>query len=202
MKCPDCRRAITENASFCGLCGFNFSADFQAKLTAYFELKEDVSKLRSIARNELSAGIERLSAKIEKYYSAEEELSAPAPAPVRTEAARPVVTVSAPPPPPPPTKEDKQRADLNFETAMGQKWLLIIGVVATVFGVGYFLKYSFDQGWVGPAGRVAMAYLWGAVFLFGGNLFRKRQNMENFGLYLSGGGFTSPRSRLSSSITS
>ena len=189
MKCPACNCTITETAAYCGTCGFNFSAEFRARLELYLELKGDLDKLRSIARNDLSAGIERLSFRIEKFYSAEEGSPAPAAAPVKTEAAKPAVIAAAPLPPPPPaaTKEEKQRADLNFETTMGQKWLLIIGIVATVFGVGYFLKYSFDQGWVGPAGRVAMAYLWGAAFLFGGNLFRKR-NLENFGLYLSGGG--------------
>jgi uncharacterized membrane protein len=55
-----------------------------------------------------------------------------------------------------------------------------------VFGVGYFLKYSFEQGWVGPEGRVAMAYLWGIVLLVAGDRFRK--SFERFGLSLIGGG--------------
>ncbi|HAH31830.1 MAG TPA: hypothetical protein DCL44_05900 [Elusimicrobia bacterium] len=183
MKCPKCREIITEPAAFCGHCGFNFTPDLQSKAALYLELKGDLDKLRSIAKDDLSAGIERLSLKIEKVYSTEEGSAAPAPAPIKIEAAKPAVIAAAPKV----TKEEKLREALNFETAMGQKWLLIIGIVATVFGVGYFLKYSFEQGWVGPAGRVCMAYLWGAAFLFGGNMFRKR-NLENFGLYLSGGG--------------
>ena len=50
------------------------------------------------------------------------------------------------------------------ELQIGQKWLLIAGVVVVLFGIGYFLKYAFDQNWVGPWGRVAMAY--GGAFLF------------------------------------
>ena len=69
---------------------------------------------------------------------------------------------------------------------MGQKWLLIVGILTMVFGVGYFLKYSFEQGWVGPAGRVALAYVWGVVFLVAGDRFRKK--IERFGLSLIGGG--------------
>lgn len=192
MKCPGCRHTITEAVSFCGYCGFKFSAEFQSKIELYLELKGDLDKLRSIASNDLAGGIERLSYKIEKHYGEEARAGVqPEPA-VQPQRAAPRALsqphFSPPPPPPAPKKEEtSQREDLNFETAMGQKWLLIVGVVATVFGVGYFLKYSFDQGWVGPAGRVAMAYLWGAAFLFGGNIFRRR-GMENFGLYLSGGG--------------
>jgi uncharacterized membrane protein len=85
--------------------------------------------------------------------------------------------------PPIPTAEKKGS---QFEVRLGQKWLLIIGIVTMVFGIGYFLKYSFEQGWIGPAGRVAMAYLWGIVFLIAGNQFRKR--FEAFGLSLIGGG--------------
>ena len=210
MKCPGCRHIITETSYFCEYCGFSFSPEFQSKLELYLELRGDLDKLRSIAKNDLSVGIERLSTKIEKYYAADEEPAPRAAAPARSEAVPPAKPAAAAPAAPvrpeamhpafvtaapapklpvtPVTKEEKRRNDLNFETAMGQKWLLIIGIVATVFGVGYFLKYSFDQGWVGPAGRVAMAYVWGAVFLFGGDMFRKRLNMENFGLSLSGGG--------------
>ncbi len=75
----------------------------------------------------------------------------------------------------------------HTEVTFGQKWLLIAGVIITVLGVGWFLKYSFDQNWIGPAGRVALAYLGGIAFLAGGELFRRR-DFGIFGLYLIGGG--------------
>ena len=56
-----------------------------------------------------------------------------------------------------------------------------------VFGVGYFLKYSFEQGWIGPTGRVLAAYAWGLALLAGGQWFRRR-TFERYGLWLSGGG--------------
>lgn len=74
-----------------------------------------------------------------------------------------------------------------FETNLWQKWMLIVGIVTMVFGIGYFLKYSFDKGWIGPAARVSLAYLWGIAFLVGGNQFRKK-DYRLFGLYLVGGG--------------
>ncbi len=73
------------------------------------------------------------------------------------------------------------------EVRLGQKWLLIAGVVITVLAVGYFLKYSFDRNWIGPAGRVALAYLAGMAMLGVGEFFR-RKKLKLFGLYLLGGG--------------
>jgi len=85
------------------------------------------------------------------------------------------------------SKSNTKKRGLDFEVNLGQKWLLIIGIITTVIGVGYFLKYSFDKGWVGPAGRVAMAYAWGMGFLVAGNHFRKNK-YELYGLSLIGGG--------------
>ena len=73
------------------------------------------------------------------------------------------------------------------EVRLGQKWLLIAGLVITVLAVGYFLKYSFDRNWIGPAGRVSLAYLAGIAMMSVGEFYR-RKKFELFGLYLLGGG--------------
>ena len=73
------------------------------------------------------------------------------------------------------------------EAQLGQKWLLIVGIIVMVLGIGYFLKYSFDRNWIGPAGRVAMSYAAGMACLAGGEITRRRL-ARMFGLYLSGGG--------------
>ncbi len=86
-------------------------------------------------------------------------------------------TVSTPPP----------FLDRAAEVRLGQTWLLIIGIVVMVLGVGYFLKYAFDRNWIGPVGRVAMAYAGGAACLAIGEHFR-RKGLAAFGLYLVGGG--------------
>ncbi|HTC22373.1 MAG TPA: DUF2339 domain-containing protein, partial [bacterium] len=72
------------------------------------------------------------------------------------------------------------------ELQIGQKGLLVAGVVAVLFGIGYFLKYAFDQNWVGPWGRVAMAYAGAFLFLGVGEWARGRK-YDVFGLYLIGG---------------
>jgi len=75
----------------------------------------------------------------------------------------------------------------SVELRLGQKWLLITGIVSTILAVGYFLKYSFDRNWIGPVGRVGLAYLAGGLLLGTGEFFRRRK-FDVFGLYLIGGG--------------
>ena len=57
----------------------------------------------------------------------------------------------------------------------------------TILGIGFFLKYAFDQNWVGPAGRVLLGYLAAGAFLAAGEWSRRHQ-AATFGLYLIGGG--------------
>jgi uncharacterized membrane protein len=77
--------------------------------------------------------------------------------------------------------------DWMGEVQFGQKWLLLVGIAITVLGLGFFLKYAFEQNWIGPAGRVALAYLTAAGFLGVGESARRR-GITPFGLYLVGGG--------------
>lgn len=86
-----------------------------------------------------------------------------------------------------PGQADSRMKFPDFEMRVGQKWSLIIGIITLVFGVGYFLKFSFDRGWIGPAARVSMAYVSAAGLLSGGELFRRR-GLVAFGLNLAGGG--------------
>jgi uncharacterized membrane protein len=86
-------------------------------------------------------------------------------------------------PPHAPSSTRPREAEVRF----GQKWLLVVGVAMTVLGIGFFLKYAFDQNWIGPAGRIALAYLAAGAFLGSGEWFR-RQQATTFGLYLLGGG--------------
>jgi uncharacterized membrane protein len=75
----------------------------------------------------------------------------------------------------------------SFEGALGQKWLLAVGIVVMVFGLGYFLKYTFDKGIIGPLGQVGLAYCWSVLLLAGGELAR-RKGYKVYGLWVLAGG--------------
>jgi len=49
-----------------------------------------------------------------------------------------------------------------------------IGIGAVLVGVAFFLKYAFDNNWVGPSGRVMIGVLLGLAFLVVGQMLRKK----------------------------
>jgi len=73
-----------------------------------------------------------------------------------------------------PTVSGTARADGDLEKKIGQYWLNRIGIVAMLIGVSYFLKYAFDNNWVGPGGRIAIGLLLGIALVLWGERFRKR----------------------------
>ncbi|HKV64184.1 MAG TPA: DUF2339 domain-containing protein [Candidatus Acidoferrum sp.] len=79
--------------------------------------------------------------------------------------------VPAPPPvnvfaaPPLHSSKPKSSSNLDLETLIGGRWLNRIGIVAIISAVTFFLKYAFDNNWIGPSGRVAIGVLLGAAML-------------------------------------
>ena len=57
---------------------------------------------------------------------------------------------------------------INWEQFMGVKLFAWLGGLALFLGVWFFIKYSFDQGWISPAIRVAMGFVTGLALLIGG----------------------------------
>jgi uncharacterized membrane protein len=68
----------------------------------------------------------------------------------------------------------KPPADGDLEKKIGQYWLNRIGIVAMLIGVSYFLKYAFDNNWVGPGGRIAIGLLVGIGLVLWSERFRAR----------------------------
>ncbi|HZC65243.1 MAG TPA: DUF2339 domain-containing protein [Candidatus Dormibacteraeota bacterium] len=62
----------------------------------------------------------------------------------------------------------------DLEQKIGQYWLNRIGIVALLTGVSYFLKYAFENNWIGPSGRVAIGLLAGSGLLLWSERFRAK----------------------------
>jgi uncharacterized membrane protein len=87
--------------------------------------------------------------------------------------------------PPPEVKPPRVR-EREWEQILGGSWLARIGALALIIGIGFFLKYAFDNDWIGPTGQVIMGIIAGLVMLGLGHYWRKRYPILT--QVLSGGG--------------
>ena len=73
------------------------------------------------------------------------------------------------------------------EFAVASQWLLRIGVITLLFGIGFFLKYSIDKGLLNPSARVGLTVITGLAMLVGGTRLLGRR-YHALGQGLMGGG--------------
>ena len=64
--------------------------------------------------------------------------------------------------------------EFSLEKTIGQYWLNRVGIVATLVGVSYFLKYAFENNWINPGGRILIGLFAGIGLLLWSGVFRKR----------------------------
>lgn len=67
----------------------------------------------------------------------------------------------------------------SLESQLGTRVLSKVAVVLLLVGVAWFLKWAFDNRWIGPTGRVAAGLLVGAGVILWSERFR-RQQMAGF----------------------
>jgi uncharacterized membrane protein len=66
------------------------------------------------------------------------------------------------------------RETSNLESRIGSHWLNRIGIAAVLIGVSYFLKFAFDNNWIGPAGRIVVGLIAGIAVVLWSERFRSR----------------------------
>lgn len=76
---------------------------------------------------------------------------------------------------------------LDWEDFVGGKLLNRMGALALIVGIAYFLKYSFDNDWIGELGRIVLGFTSGIGFMVAGHLFQRR-NYPYFSQGLTGTG--------------
>lgn len=66
----------------------------------------------------------------------------------------------------------RPRADL--EARIGSQWLNRIGIAALLIGISYFLRYAFENNWIGPAAQILMGIFAGVALVMWSERFRIR----------------------------
>ena len=74
----------------------------------------------------------------------------------------------------------------SLEMILGTKWLNWVGMVMLLFGVGYFMKYAYDNAWIGPKGRLSIAVLTSLTALALGERFRRKEWSVLFQVFTGG----------------
>ncbi len=121
----------------------------------------------------------------------EAEPSPPAQSPVETPpepiaavpaAAEPSISADAPPEPsvppvvpaaPPPAAPQQ---GVGFEERFGTRWVVWIGGLALALGGIFLVRYSIEQGLLGPGVRIALGALLGAALVVTGEWLRRQEN--------------------------
>lgn len=75
----------------------------------------------------------------------------------------------------------------ELEESVGKRWMTWGGALALFLSAGFFLKYAFDNHWLGPTGRVALGLVAGVGLLAAGDQYIRR-HMRTLGQGLMGGG--------------
>ncbi len=135
-----------------------------------------------VPQSELEAIRQALAELTTRVYRMEQRLQmaapAPAPAAVATpEPAAPVSVQRAAPPqimPPRAAIAGSVKPQANLESRIGSHWLNRIGIAALLIGVSYFLKFAFDNNWIGPAGRISIGLVAGIVIVLWSERFRAK----------------------------
>lgn len=139
-----------------------------------------------VPQSELEAIRQALAELTTRVYRMEQRLqmAAPAPAPpaaARAESAATVGSpVSAPRPAPPPIIPLRAgiaasvKSQANLESRIGSHWLNRIGILALLIGVSYFLKFAFDNNWIGPAGQISIGLVAGIAIVIWSERFRAK----------------------------
>lgn len=164
---------------------------------AHNSAQHSVGAMLAISDQDFQALLEQVRYLTERVHSVEQRLQTARLASEGTRqavvspeshSAEPAASVLQSPPPPPsvrvassppaipktPLSSYVSASDSNLESRIGSHWLNRIGIAALLIGASYFLKYAFDNGWIGPTGRIAIGLVAGIGVVLWSERFRSR----------------------------
>ncbi|MEK7076834.1 MAG: DUF2339 domain-containing protein, partial [Patescibacteria group bacterium] len=76
----------------------------------------------------------------------------------------------------------------SVETKITGKWFAGLGILAILVGIGFFLKYAFENNLIGVTGRIILGVVVGLVLLVLGDILSRKEKYKQFSFFISGGG--------------
>ncbi len=67
----------------------------------------------------------------------------------------------------------------TLEGKIGARWSVLVGGLALALGAIFLVRYSIEQGLIGPAMRIALGFLLAAALLAAGEVLRRRDRALN-----------------------
>ena len=135
--------------------------------------------------------ITRLEARIDQLQAA---LSGHSPPPIQETKAQPspepASPLPGPPPPPRPAAPPPSTTPLNayqIESIIGRRWVGWAAIGLILFATAFFLKYAFDNRWIGELGRVSIGIAFGIAMSLAGFRYHQRR-WRVFSQILTAGG--------------
>jgi uncharacterized membrane protein len=186
LSCSKCGYSNSADSSFCIKCG----NPLQTSAGINQDVQAEIKQLRSLL-NQINDRLDRLENKhpvpsqpVVPLQSEQRPVEQPIPLVPPERPAPFIKPVSQGPAAVTGTK--KPRKETEWEQILGGNWLARIGILALIIGIGFFLKYAFDNNWIGPTTRVLLGSAAGFVMLWLGFYWRKRYPVLT--QVLSGGG--------------
>lgn len=119
----------------------------------------------------------------------EQEIITPEPVVFEHKAERPLFVPTSEPDKPKVVKPKEPgffERNPDLEKFIGENLINKIGIAILVIGIGFFVKFAIDQGWIIPAGRVAIGIACGGILV--GIAHYTRNTFRAFSSVLVGGG--------------
>lgn len=168
--CPKCKKEYDDSWKICIKCNI----ELQQKSGSISPVLLDELRELKKAHNYLAEKIRTLEEKV--GASLGEAMSVTKAIPIAREEKREAKSSTA-------TESHEQ----SMESRIGRVWFNRVGMVAIIFGVAYFLKYAFDNNWIGELGRVILGLLAGVGLIAGGEYaYTKKYKIFAEGLIAGG----------------
>lgn len=104
-------------------------------------------------------------------------------APAEADAPPPSQDIPEAPPPtsvPAATATGPRKAN-DLETQLGTRWAVWVGGLALALGGIFLVRYSIEQGWFGPAARIAAGLIFSAALIAAGEWLRRKEQKTDLG---------------------